>query len=356
MNNDGDASDATVSSFLWISNLFEGDGRGDADVVSLSDLRTLEDFVEHYKGVDGSPSASKTVLFSLTTMNQANLTLNWACWTRGLGLSFFVWATDKEVQEYLTDRGIPAYFDEDTHDSANARNVKYNISREHNLWTRSGFEKMHAVMRIMDLGYDVFLSDVDIAVVRNPWPHFKLDADIEYQADMRMMEEDITKFTVYNTGFFVAKNNAKTRALFNETIHRPRVHHSVDQEVFNQILWAKNKEDSTIWLNYTEPVRLGEWALGQEEKLVMRMLPFLEFPSGGIAFNGVRRDRYLAKLVAEGVDPVMAHFNQMQWTRIKELCMHQKGYWRYDEALNTCASEYEIDYTEKKGCKIKEDQ
>ena len=69
----------------------------------------------------------------------------------------------------------------------------------------------------------------------------------------------------------------------------------------------------------------------------------------GIVFHGIRRDRYLER-IANGLDPVMVHFNLIKGLELKQKCAHEKGYWRHNWTSNTCDSSYEIDYENKGGC------
>ena len=54
--------------------------------------------------------------------------------------------------------------------------------------------------------------------------------------------------------------------------------------------------------------------------------------------------------------PVIAHFNLITGNDLKEMCMREKGYWRYDFESNTCGSDetVAVDYTDPAGCKIKQ--
>lgn len=179
---------------------------------------------------------------------------------------------------HLSDRGLPTFYDRDASQSANVRDVQYKDGDHWDTWHRAGYEKMYACLAIMRLGYDVFLSDIDLVILRNPWPHFMLDADFEYQVEVPFFESEIKPNVQINVGYFYAKNNAKMQEVFNRTIHWKRTKVSVEQDIVNMIKEEKLKNNEAIFLNYTDPKRSDA---APEDKLVLRMKPVLEFPSGG---------------------------------------------------------------------------
>lgn len=313
----------------------------------LDSSASLKDFIERYKGVDMSVSAKNTILFSVTTKETVNTTLNCACWLRALDLKFFVWAADEEAHRYLTARGVPTYFQQDITRASNVRNVQYNASEHNERWARAGFFKMHAVLNTLTLGYDAFLLDVDVIMLKNPWPHFVLDADLEYHVEVSMSEVEIKEDIQINMGFILAKSNDKTIDVFNRTLRADRTKGTIEQNVFNSITRGMLRQKEALFLNFSDP-KLEEEP--SEQKLIMRMKPILEFPSGGIVFHTTRRNRYLDK-IAHGLDPVMTHFNLISGgVAEKENCMQKLGYWRYRGDDNTCASEVQPDYTNRRGC------
>ena len=109
---------------------------------------------------------------------------------------------------------MPTFFNETSKTTSNERNVAYDTSNSTHVWARSGFEKIDAVLRLMNLGYDVFLSDVDLVILQNPWPHFVGDADLEYQVETMWMEVDVTPDIQINAGYFLAKSTAAMRDVF----------------------------------------------------------------------------------------------------------------------------------------------
>ena len=79
-------------------------------------------------------------------------------------------------------------------------------------FNRAGVLKLHAVLVVLRLGVNVWLSDMDVAYIRNPWPFWNLglpcDMDmIAYFHAAPMSHETFRDFT---TGFFRARANHVT--------------------------------------------------------------------------------------------------------------------------------------------------
>lgn len=182
---------------------------------------------------------------------------------------------------YLTNRGIPTFY-EDRIVETNTKNLSYDLSDRHQLWAQSSFEKHYVVLRLLEMDYDVFLSDIDIVIHRNPWPHFKRDADFEYQGEKLIFEEELNEDVIINTGFFLVKPTPKVKAMFNESLYYSHTKLQTAQTVMNKIYQKYKKMNKTMFLNYTDVY--GD-DIPTSDKMIFRVLPILEFASGGAFLN-----------------------------------------------------------------------
>jgi hypothetical protein len=91
-----------------------------------------------------------------------------------LGIKFLVIALDKRTDEYMNKLNITSIFYtgkvkvEESY--AEFRTKQFNIITN---------RKMDAVLRILELGYDVIFADVDVVVIRDPMPFFDLN-EVDY--------------------------------------------------------------------------------------------------------------------------------------------------------------------------------
>ena len=81
-----------------------------------------------------------------------------------------VLAIDKELSEYLDQRNVPNYLIETTTSKAQA-----GTGNNHAVSAL----KFGILAQFLKLGWNVLLSDVDIAVFEDPFKHLHRDRDIE---------------------------------------------------------------------------------------------------------------------------------------------------------------------------------
>ena len=98
---------------------------------------------------------------------------NFKCFMDRLGIKFLVIALDKRTDEYMNKLNVTSIFYtgkvkvEESY--AEFRTKQFNIITN---------RKMDAVLRILELGYDVVFADIDVVVIRDPMPFFDLNASM----------------------------------------------------------------------------------------------------------------------------------------------------------------------------------
>ncbi|CAD6228451.1 unnamed protein product [Miscanthus lutarioriparius] len=97
------------------------------------------------------------------------------------------------------------------------------------------WSKLKLQQRILELGYNLLFTDVDVAWFRNPLVHITMAADITTSSDFYFGNlDDLGNFP--NTGFIYVKSTARTiRAMAYWHAARRRFPENHDQFVFNEI-------------------------------------------------------------------------------------------------------------------------
>ena len=109
-----------------------------------------------------------------------------------LGIKFLVIALDKKTDEYMKQMNVTSIFysgiDKVEEQYAEFRTKQFNIITN---------RKMDAVLRILELGYDVVFSDVDVVVIRDPMPFFSL-SEVDYMHSHNLICPRFTHYFIYS--------------------------------------------------------------------------------------------------------------------------------------------------------------
>ena len=125
------------------------------------------------------------VLLTSFNLGAFDLYLNWACHTRRLGLRHLVWSQDWTTMSHLAQRpdlgsvgeegvaGKHASLFFSAHAARVLSRASWGATFRRRSWSRrrSGV-KLLAIMNVLLLDRDVWFCDVDVVVLRDPWPLF----------------------------------------------------------------------------------------------------------------------------------------------------------------------------------------
>ncbi|GAB4813747.1 hypothetical protein N2152v2_000793 [Parachlorella kessleri] len=165
--------------------------------------------------------------------------------------------------------------------------------------------KFRILTHFVDLGYSVFLSDVDVIFLQNPFNFLKRDSDIEGMSDgwdngtaygYNDVADDPAmgwgryahsmRVFVINSGTFYIRSTKAARDLLDLVIYRLETEGGWDQAVFNECIFFPNRP------GYKDP------------GVTRRVLDYLLFMNSKTLFKRVRHDPELASL-----RPVLIHVN-----------------------------------------------
>lgn len=117
----------------------------------------------------------RTVFVAAANYGYLNHLFNFDCFVRKLGMKYMIASLDRRLHNYLTTRTnlISYYFLNNNHAAqSNGQTIGTNEasfrSKQFNLIAT---RKKEIVYKIMKLGYNVLFSDVDVALLHDPFPY-----------------------------------------------------------------------------------------------------------------------------------------------------------------------------------------
>ncbi|EIE27038.1 hypothetical protein COCSUDRAFT_11236, partial [Coccomyxa subellipsoidea C-169] len=165
--------------------------------------------------------------------------------------------------------------------------------------------KFRVLRPMLDLGYAVLLSDVDIITLQNPFQFLHRDSDVEGMSDgwdnataygYNDVRDDAAmgwaryahsmRVFVMNSGLFYMRPTRASVDLLDRIVHRLNTEDGWDQAIFNEVIFFPSRP------GYTDP------------GVTRRIMDFMLFMNSKVLFRQVRHDsRY------ESLRPVMIHVN-----------------------------------------------
>ena len=257
-----------------------------------------------------------TVLILSTNMGYADMTLNFLCRLAKISKDFkyIVVAQDPSFYNFLQSNNIPSVSGSLIHPVSTGNTAKFRTGG----FNQISIAKIIAARIVLELGYNVFFSDVDIGWKKNPLPYLSSDVDLVIQSNsgtnLFLLEDEP------NTGFYFLKSNDRSIALLDETIDQSRMNPSLDDQThFGNVLrnWRRTKKAFLIMEGMAVPSVNNDY-----RPFTFRILrPYL-FQTGQVT-------SFLQKIESKGdrkdEDVVILHANFMvgHHKKIKFLKSHQ---------------------------------
>jgi hypothetical protein len=220
---------------------------------------------------------SKTILLISANMAYADMAYNFLCRLAKISKCFkyVVVAQDASFYSFLQSHGIPSISGSLIHpvsaeDAKNFRTAEFNAI---------SIAKIVAARMVLESGYNVLFSDVDIAWKKSPVPFLPTDVDLAIQSNTG--ENVFSLEHEPNTGFYFLRSNDRSIALLNETIKRGREDPMIDDQThFANALrdWRVSKKAMFLMEGMTAP-----WAYHGNRPLLFRLLHPYRFQTGQVA-------------------------------------------------------------------------
>lgn len=182
---------------------------------------------------------NQSVIVATVDAGYIDFALNWACSLRRLRIDNFLFhAVDDTIFRTLQDLGLPVV----KYVSQLSQNYSAGASRDSVVYGSVSYQSImntrtEIVTKILQKGYHVLLSDVDIVFLRDPFPFFDPALDIQGGAH---------KDTKITGGFIYTRSTASSYKLWSRVLAQHRelfvkiqtlskfdIHSSTEQELLN---------------------------------------------------------------------------------------------------------------------------
>ncbi|CAF1092893.1 unnamed protein product [Rotaria magnacalcarata] len=187
--------------------------------------------------------------------------------------------------------------------------------------------KITAIRKVLELGYNVLFSDVDIAWNKNPVPFLPTDVDLVIQSNSGSNLFEIGSEA--NTGFYFLKSNSRSTTLLNETLHRTRGGPGLDDQIhFGNVLreWRVSGKAMFIMEGQTAP-----WVYNNDRPFTFRVLHPYRFQTGQVA-QALFGKQVESPYDGKEQDIILVHANYMIGHTSKVNFFKSHGLWNVNDA------------------------
>jgi hypothetical protein len=265
--------------------------------------------------------ASGTVILTGLMGNYGAFLMNFVCQARKLNVSnVLVAAFDEEAYRFAFLQGLPVFFF-DNAALLNSTNCHYGTPCFRSV-TKS---KSRAVLKVLELGYNVLFSDVDIVWFENPLPELQAlgaAGDLLVQSNEPNYTYPANGYRRINSGFYYASANEASTAFRLITEHTASTMLS-EQPSFYEVLCGGG--------NFT----VGDDACQLPGGVKTIFLNRDVYPNG--AYKGLWEAPDV-RLAARGVGAKILHNNWAVGAATKK--RRQMHHWHYDENLFMCTYDW----------------
>ncbi|CAA7022396.1 unnamed protein product [Microthlaspi erraticum] len=160
---------------------------------------------------------NRTVILSIAGFSYKDMLMSWVCKLRRLEVpNFLVCALDDETYQFSILQGLPVFFDPYA-----PKNISFNDCHfGSKCFQRVTKVKSRTVLKILKLGYNVLLSDVDVYWFKNPLPmlHSFGPSVLAAQSDEYNTTVPINRPRRLNSGFYFARSDNSTIAAMEKVV------------------------------------------------------------------------------------------------------------------------------------------
>ncbi|XP_074309897.1 beta-arabinofuranosyltransferase RAY1 [Silene latifolia] len=160
---------------------------------------------------------NNTIVLAIAGYSYKDMLMSWVCRLRHLMVqNFLVFALDDETYQYAILQGLPV-----VKDSLAPRNISFNDCHfGTKCFQNVTKSKSRLVTRILEMGYNVLLSDVDVYWFKNPLPLLQTfgPAVLVAQSDEYNLTVPINLPRRLNSGFYFARSDKPTIAALDKVV------------------------------------------------------------------------------------------------------------------------------------------
>ncbi|CAO2829305.1 unnamed protein product [Amaranthus hypochondriacus] len=264
-----------------------------------------------------------TVVLAVAGYSYKDMLMNWVCRLRHLMINnFLVCALDDEIYEFsIQQQGIPVF-----RDSLASRNTSFDDCHfGTKCFQKVTKTKSRLVLRILKLGYNVLLSDVDVYWFKNPIPLLQTfgPAVLAAQSDEYNLTVPINLPRRLNSGFYFARSDDSTITALEKVVKHAMTSDLSEQPSFYDTLCGLNGTNRVGDNKCREP----------RTNLTVQFLDRNLFPNG--AYQSLWAERNVRETCAKKGCYVL-HNNWIN-SRLKKLERQiHSGLWDYDISSRMC--------------------
>lgn len=335
-----------VSGTRYAETFLEKEARLRLEVIGIPALRTSGPELSSFHSLDQLlpqvADAQKNVVLVGVTYAYKDMLWSFMCQARALGVTnVLVAAFDKAVYESALVRGLPVFYagplpseeadhvqPADTSESKTDRNCSTQQVKLTKL-------KVHVVLQVLQKGFHVLWSDVDVVWFQNPLPRLST-----YKTSTLVVESDEPDINLpanhggrVNAGFFYAQADKGTIKTFKDLGRNARaLTDQPEQLLFSQVLCGRGAQRRVGVTECTAPTGLRTSFLDRRTF------------SNGIV-NGYWWHQNVTQVAASNGVYVL-HNNWLHGTEEKVKRQKAKLVWFYNDAARMCAHPWQRRHNE----------
>ncbi|RAL53309.1 hypothetical protein DM860_006981 [Cuscuta australis] len=266
---------------------------------------------------------NKTIVLAVVGYNYKDMLMSWACRMRHLQVTnFLVCALDNEAYDFSILQGLPVFKYSSTETKIGYDDCHFGTE----CFKRVTKMKSRMVLKILKMGYNVLMSDVDIYWFKNPLPFLSSfgPAVLVAQSDEYNLTGAINLPGRLNSGFYYAHSDNATIVAFQKVVIHASASTLSEQPSFYDTLCGVGGSN-----------RVGEdGCLEPTTRLRVHFLDRDHFPNG--AYDGLWEEVGNAKEACEIKGCFVLHNNWVSGRKKKTERQVSSGLWDYDISTRMC--------------------
>ncbi|MCL7033887.1 hypothetical protein MKW94_016933 [Papaver nudicaule] len=264
----------------------------------------------------------KTIILAIAGSSYRDMLLSWVCRLRRLRITnFLVCALDPEIYQFSVLQGLPVF--EDPHAPSDISFNKCHFGTK--CFQNVTKVKSRLVLKVLKMGYNVLLSDVDVYWFENPLPYLRSygPAVLVAQSDEFNLTGPINMPRRLNSGFYFARSDAETITALERVVNHASTSALSEQPSFYDVLCGEGGKN-----------RLGDDRCHEPEtNLTVHFLDRDLFPNG--AYRELWEEPNI-KSVCKKRGCIVLHNNWINGRKRKLERQVLSGLWEYDISGRMC--------------------
>ncbi|PON99045.1 Nucleotide-diphospho-sugar transferase [Trema orientale] len=296
----------------------------------MNQLKLSESLVFHFSLESLLPlmaDRNKTIVLAVAGYSYKDMLMSWVCRLRHLQITnFIVSAIDEETYQFSILQGLPVFRDVLAPSEISFNDCHFGTE----CFQRVTKVKSRMVLKILKMGYNVLLSDVDVYWFKNPLPFLYSfgSAVLTAQSDEYKETGPINLPRRLNSGFYFALSDGSTIAAMEKVVKHAANSGMSEQPSFYDTLCGENGT-----------TRLGDnRCIEPETNLTVYFLDRNLFP------NGAYQDLWQSKNVRAACAKKGCYVLHNNWISGRQNKLERQissGLWEYDMSTRMCQQSWD---------------